>query len=172
MKIFATELIRSNLIVPSEINYKNAIKDMFDSIYFTKLPEGLHAVTLFNKSIIINNLGSEAQNVSTHVYWGYILINLFHGSPHYFQRYTLSKDIEWLEHSTPTISKEAGSDLENNIFGQFIQNITLKAAKFILNPSNWEKNIAKFRFEFDRLNTNNSDKKNKIDFNNIRLKNS
>ena len=153
LHIFQSRIVKSKLIVKPNENYTEIITNIINSVYFVDFPEGIYGLTLFNKNILIKILRTENllfQKCIT--YWGYILINILHESGHYFQRYSMKKDREWFDHTTPTSSAKAGIDLEIELFGMALKVITEGASEFILKASNWNLDLEEFQKRFTELN--------------------
>ena len=137
LHIFQSRIVRSKLIVKPNENYTEIVTDVINSVFCKDFPEGMHGLTLFNKNILIKILNAEILRFQECItYWGYILVNILHESGHYFQRYSMKKDREWFDHTTPTSSSEAGIDLEKELFGMTLKLITKEASEFLLETSN------------------------------------
>ena len=153
MQIFQSRIIKSKLIVKPNENYTEIITNLINSVFFTDFPKDVYGITLFNKNILIKRLKEGNRKFQKCItYWGYNLVNIFHETGLYFQRYSIKKDREWFDYNTPTNSAEAKIGLDKELFGMKLKVITEEASEFILKASNWNLDLEEFQKRFTELN--------------------
>jgi hypothetical protein len=155
-----SDLVRSKLPDMSN-NYEAMIEEVLSRVFVMKMPVSLSGLTLCNRSIIIKKHGDSIEDF---LCWGLTLVTVLHELGHFAQRFYLVSDKMWLEHSSPkraTNDSEAGTDLEEKIFGYSLDSLTLEGTNFLFDPANWLLPGPIFQKEFSSKNVWNRKYKHK-----------
>ena len=143
---------------------KKKIQDLISimgNVYLIPLPRQIHGMDTFTRIIIINSKGFTDNEL---VICGYRLIILLRALVHYLVRKDCKSSQAILEYesdsttfiesiATKTKKKckaKSRKQVEKKLFGQKIKNLNELAAKFVMNPQNWNKKT--FNAEFQHLN--------------------
>ena len=143
---------------------KNKMQDLVSimgNVYLILLPEQLHGMNTITRIIIINSKGFTDNELAI---CGYRLIILLRALVHYLVRKDCKSSQAILEYesdsttfiesiATKTKKKckaKSRKQVEKKLFGQKIKNLNELAAKFVMNPQNWNKKT--FNAEFQHLN--------------------